>query len=377
MRFLHLFTGRLSETGDTDAIALERKIVRAAADSGVRILGPNGMGLYNPAAGVSFRPDLPKTSGKVAFLSQSGNNAVEAVIRGVGRGLKFGKVANYGNGVDLSPGVLLQYLAEDEDTLAIGAYVEGVPDGRKFFEGLKAAAAKKPVIVHKAGRTAAGAESAASHTAALAGSSEVWSAILRQAGAIEARTQEQLLDLMIAASLLTAPSGTNVAVSGGGGGRSVQAADACEENGLSIVPLPDGIREKVRERAPMLADWIRNPVDQSILAGSGLSSNRLLGMMLEHQAYDFGIANIGEEWFFGRPDAADRLKHSCVRMREVIEATSKPVAVVLGSTETSEEWQKQLVNDARDDLIDNGIAVYPTVERAAASLSAFVRGSSL
>jgi acyl-CoA synthetase (NDP forming) len=368
--FLHLFTGRLSETGDAEAIALEGEIVSMAKDKGVRILGPNGMGLYNPAAGVSFRPDLPKASGAVAFLSQSGNNAVEAVVRGVGRGLRFGKVANYGNGVDLSPGVLLRYLADDQDTSVIGAYVEGVPDGREFFEGLSAAAARKPVIIHKAGRTEAGARSAASHTAALAGSAEVWPAMLRQAGAIEARTQEQLLDLMVAASLLSAPAGTNVAVAGGGGGRSVQSADACEENGLTIVPLPGPIREQVRERAPMLADWIRNPVDQSILAGSGLSSNRLLGMMLEHEAYDLGIANVGEEWFFGRPEAVERLKHSCVRLREVISETEKPVAVVLGATETSEAWQKQLVDEVRDDLLDNGIAVYATVERAAASLSA-------
>ena len=370
--FLHLFTGRLSETGDPEAILLEREIVSAAAASGVRILGPNGMGLYNPSAGVSFRPDLPKAGGSVAFLSQSGNNAVEAVVRGVGRGLRFGKVANYGNGVDLSPGVLLTYLANDDATTVVGAYVEGVPDGRTFFAGLKAAAAKKPVIIHKAGRTQAGAESAASHTAALAGSSQVWSAMLRQAGAIEARTQEELLDLMIAASLLNPPGGPNVAVAGGGGGRSVQSADACEEAGLTVVPLPSTIREQVRERAPMLADWIRNPVDQSILAGSGLSSNRLLGMMLECEEYDFGIANIGEEWFFGRPDAADRLKHSCLRLREVIQETDKAVAVVLGTTETSEAWQKTLVDEVRTDFIDNGLAVFPTVERAAASLSALL-----
>ncbi len=365
VRFLHLFTGRFSETGDAEAAALEREIERQAKDAGVRILGPNGMGLYNPAAGISFRPDLPRESGNVAFLSQSGNNAVEAIVRGAARGLRFGKVANYGNGMDLTPGQLLRYLANDEDTGVIGAYVEGVPDGRGFYEGLQAAAARKRVIIHKAGRTTAGSRAAASHTAALAGTAELWSTALRQAGALEARNQEQLLDLMVGASLLGDLTGKNVAVVGGGGGRSVQSADACEENGLNVVPLPAHVREGVRGRAPQLADWIGNPVDQSILAGSGLSSHGLLEMMLKSDEYDFGIANVGEDWFFGRPDADERLRHACNRLTGVIKASPKPVALVLGATETTVAWQRGLIDSIRDDFVAEGLAVYPSVERAA------------
>ena len=137
--FLHLFTGRLSETGDAEAAALEASIAERAAAAGVRLLGPNGMGLYHPAAGLAFRPDLPREGGNVAFLSQSGNNAVEVVIRGFARGLRFGKVVNYGNGLDLTPGVLLRALADDPETAVIGAYIEGVPNGRDLFEGLRAA----------------------------------------------------------------------------------------------------------------------------------------------------------------------------------------------------------------------------------------------
>lgn len=365
VRFLHLFTGRFSETGDAEAADLERRIAKSAQDAGIRILGPNGMGLYHPAAGISFRPDLPHAAGNVALISQSGNNAIEVVIRGVARGLAFGKVANYGNGVDITPGEILRYLADDDETSVIGGYVEGVPDGRGFFEGLRAAAVRKPVVIHKAGRTAAGARSAASHTAALAGSNELWSAALRQAGAVEARNQEQLLDLLVAASLLPPARGRNAAVVGGGGGRSVQSADACEENGLVIVPLPAAVREKVRARAPQLADWIGNPVDQSILAGSGLSSNGLLELMLDDDAYDLAIANVGEDWFFGRPDAADRLNHACDRLAALIAASPKPVAVVLGATETTNHEHRALIDAIRDRFAGAGIAVFPSVERAA------------
>jgi len=365
VRFLHLFTGRLSETGDESAAHLEREIEARARAAGLRILGPNGMGVYHPAGGVSFRPDLPREGGTLAVISQSGNNAVEVIVRGHARGLRFGKVANYGNGMDLTPGRLLSYLAEDADTAAIGGYVEGVPDGRGIFEGLLAAASRKPVVIHKSGRTPAGARSAASHTAALAGSADLWSTMLRQAGAIEARNQEQLIDLLLGASLLPRATGTNIAVVGGGGGRSVQSADACEENGLTVVPLPDVIRDQVRSRSPALAGWIGNPVDQSILAGSGLSSNGLLELMLASDAYDLAIANVGEDWFFGRPDADERLRHACTRLAAIVAESPKPVAVVLGATESAVAWQRQLVDDIRDGFVARGVAVFPTVERAA------------
>lgn len=374
VRFLHLFTGRFSETGDAAAAELERQIGEAAAAAGVRILGPNGLGVYHPAGGIAFRPDLPRVKGSAALLSQSGNNAVEITVRGVARGLKWGKVANYGNGMDLGPGPLLHYLAEDPETTVIGAYVEGVPDGRGFFEGLRAAAARKPVIIHKAGRTTAGSKAAASHTAALAGSNAVWSAALRQAGAYQACTQDQLLDLMVAASLLPPPRGRRVAVAGGGGGRSVQSADACEEHGLVVVPLPDGVREQVRAKAPMLADWVSNPVDQSILAGSGFSSTALLELMLQSGAYDMGIANVGEDWFLGRPEAPERLKHACNRLATVATASAQPIAVVYGPTENTTPWQRQLLDEVRDELVVRGAAIFPTVERAAWALSQLAPG---
>jgi len=365
VRFLHLFTGRLSETGEESGAELEREIGRQAAAAGVRILGPNGMGLYHPAGAIAFRPDLPQDRGSVAFLSQSGNNAVEVIVRGNARGLRFGKVANYGNGLDVTPGVLLRYLADDDETAVIGAYVEGVPDGRGFFEGLRAAAETKTVIIHKAGRTNAGARSAASHTAALAGTAELWSTVLRQAGALEARNQEQLLDLMLGASLMLPVRGNNVAVVGGGGGRSVQSADACEENGLNVVPLPDALRAELRVKAPQLADWIGNPVDQSILAGSGLSSNGLLEMMLASEAYDVAIANVGEDWFLGRPDAGERLRHACDRLAAIVRGSAKPVCVVLGPTETANAAHRELIDSVREDFVRAGVAVFGSIERAA------------
>ncbi|HCV00631.1 MAG TPA: hypothetical protein DGL25_05465 [Dehalococcoidia bacterium] len=366
--FLHIFSGRLSETGGTEAVALEATIEASARTRGVRLLGPNGLGIYHPAGRIAFRPDLPRASGSVAFLSQSGNNAVEVVIRGSARGLRFSKVANYGNGLDLTPGELLAWLADDSETAVIGAYIEGLADGRGFYEGLKKAASRKPVFIQKAGRSEEGAIAAASHTAALAGESAIWSSMLRQAGAMEAHSQEQLLDLMVAGSLLARPQGRRIAVAGGGGGRSVQSADACASQGLTLPPLSPDVTEYVTEHAPNLANWVRNPVDQSILAGSGLSANAILAKMASSGTYDVGIANVGEEWFLGRPNAGARLRHACKRLRETIATSPIPIAIILGATELSTEWQRQLIDSVRDEFIESELAVFPTIERAAFAL---------
>jgi acyl-CoA synthetase (NDP forming) len=148
----------------------------------------------------------------------------------------------------------------------------------------------------------------------------------------------------------------------------VQSADACEENGLEVVPLPGSVREQCRARAPQLADWVGNPVDQSILAGSGLSSNGLLQLMIESGEYDLAIANVGEDWFFGRPDAGERLRHACTRLAAIATQSEMPVAVVLGATENPIAWQRELVDAIRDELVAAGVAVYPSVERAAWTL---------
>jgi len=152
----------------------------------------------------------------------------------------------------------------------------------------------------------------------------------------------------------------------------VQSADACEENGLTVVQLPAGVRDQVRAKAPPLADWIGNPVDQSILAGSGLSSNGLLELMFGSDSYDMAIANVGEDWFFGRADADERLRHACGRLAAIVTASAKPIAVVLGATESAVSWQRQLVDDIRDSFVAKGVAVFPSVERAAFVLGRLV-----
>ena len=373
--FLHLFTGKLSETGSTNAKMLEEQILQLAKSAHIRLLGPNGMGIHYAASGLSFRPDLPNFQGDIGLLSQSGNNAVELLTRGTARGLKFGKVVSYGNGSDISAAELLEYLGTDRQTNIIAIYMEGLAAGREFFKALKVAAAKKPVVIHKGGRTASGASAAASHTAALAGENAVWESVIRQGGGYVTKTRDETLDLLIALSLLSPIKGKRAAVVGGG--RTVQAADCCEENQIKLPKLPNEVNKIIDERAPSLTNWINNPVDQSILAGSGFSSHGLLSLMLKSTTYDFGIANVGEEWFLGRPDAKKRLKHACIRLIETIKDSTLPVAVIYGATETVQNDQRILLDEMRELLVAENLAVFPTIERATFTIGQLLTTSKL
>lgn len=390
-----MFTGRFSETGEADAIALEQQVMQAAADANIRLVGPNCMGVFDSTSGLSFRPDLPREKGGVAFISQSGNNSVELMLHGAARGLRFSKVVSYGNALDITEADFFEYLAADDETTVVGAYIEGTRDGRRLFEALKTCATKKPVVILKGGRTSSGSRTAASHTAALAGQRQIWSAALSQASAVEVTTFDDLIDMLVAFAFLRNEAGgrapspvtaapslvgsqprPRVGVVGGGGGRAVQSADVCEEAGLAVPKLPAEMREALRAKAPQLADWVDNPVDQSILAGSGFSGARILDMMLEHPDFDALIGNVGEDWVLGRPDAAERMVTLVDRFVEIGNKSRKPLAFVLGEADSLDESKWRAVAGGRQRFIDAQLAVYPTVDRAARSLARFLQCSS-
>lgn len=375
---LQLFTGRFSETGRADARELEERLLEAARAAGVRIIGPNCMGLLYPAEGISFRTDMERRPGPMGFLSQSGNLLFELTHFAGSRGLRFSKAISYGNALDLNESDFLDYFAEDTESRVVGAYIEGVKDGRRFLEALRGAASRKPAVVLKGGRTGAGGRTAASHTAALAGAREVWEAAVTQAGAVSVGTVEEMTDLLIGFAYmkpfrLRGPQGEGgrprLAMVGAGGGRSVLTADLCEELGLSVPPLPEDVERKVAETAPDLAGWVTNPVDQSILAGSGVGGTRVLEWLDESPGIDLLVANIGEPWAFGRPDPEGIIGRLAERFVAFAEKTRKPFAVVMGPSDYPDERRWRIVSEAREKLVAGGVALFPSVERAVRTLA--------
>ena len=330
-----LFTGRLSETGQVDCARLEEDILRRARELGIRLIGPNCMGMYYPKEGISFGYEFPTETGELGMFLQSGGAATEFVYYAALRGIRFSKVISYGNALDINETDFLDYFSKDDETKLIASYIEGVKDGREFFNVLKKATLSKPVIVLKAGRSSSGVKQAASHTASMAGSQKTWETALKQAGAIQARTLEEMTDLVVSFYFLPPIFGTRVGILGGGGGRSVLSADEWEEAGFNVVPLPEKIREEVKKTLPELWwDWIRNPVDLSIFPEKAFASNlsgKIMRMMAESPQFDLIIANLTVGGPFSSREFVAFIGSEVKDIIAISKSGKKPVAVVMNT----------------------------------------------
>ncbi|MBI4641946.1 MAG: CoA-binding protein [Candidatus Tectomicrobia bacterium] len=371
VKAVHYFTARLSETGLPERKAMEEELVQIARRGGVRIVGPNCMGLHYSESGLSFRFDLPQESGPIGFISQSGRNTVELVHRGSGRGLSFSKIVSYGNGCDLNECDFLDYFLHDPETELIAAYIEGVKDGRRFFKVLREVASKKPVIILKGGQTGAGARAVASHTASLAGNFSMWEIACRQAGAINVADMEELADMTLAFLLLSPVQGRRIAVMGGGGGGSVGAADVCERAGLIVPPLPDEIKRELRAIAPEVWTMIGNPIDSSATDGQ-TTFIRAAELLAADKDIDLLMANPGAEWSLDQPENRDDLFQSLEMFINLGKSVAKPMVFILPPGDFGQPWKSQIILELQEVCVRAGYPVYPTIARAAHALSKFV-----
>lgn len=260
-----LFTSGYGESGP-EGLALQQKIVRVAQSGGMRLIGPNGMGLYAPTSGLSFFPDLSRQPGNTALVSHSGSLANILGRMASGRGLYFSKAVSIGNECDLSCPDFFTYFAQDPTVGVIGAYIEGVKDGPAFFAALRKASLVKPVVIWKMGLTREGARAAASHTGALAGSAEIWHAVARQSGVLSVRGFEAFLDALMAFSLLTGSVGRRMAIISGPGGLAVSAAEACSAAGLVMADLGADTKADLAGLMPPTGTSTANPIDVGLTA---------------------------------------------------------------------------------------------------------------
>lgn len=371
---IHLFTARFSETGRPEAAELEQEILRTAKAHGIRIIGPNCMGLYYPSEGISWSEDFPRQSGLAGLASQSGNVASQIVQTAVPRGVHFSKVISYGNAIDFNESDYLEYFAQDPETEVVLMYIEGVKDGRRFFKTLRHAASLKPVVVLKGGRGRAGARAAASHTASLAGAVELWETVVSQAGAVFAEDLSELIDLAASFYFLPQITGRRVGVAGGAGGASVLGADKCEEAGLDVIPLPAELREELRTRGVAIWDWIGNPADISIRVDDDFTPGYMLEIMSRYPHFDFLIPIMRHP--HGRHHEGTAVD-SYLEEYKLKESRRKPLLAVLADREpdTNEDddaWSWQLMRSIKAELIASNIPFYPSIGRAARAADKFV-----
>jgi len=376
VKCVHLFTGRLSETGRSELAELEQEILRKARKSGIRLIGPNCLGLYYPKEGISFGYDCPKEPGSVGLASQSGGGSLNFIYLGSMRGIRFSKVISYGNALDLDESDFLDYFSQDSETKIILMYIEGIRDGKRFFSSLRKATSTKPVIILKGGRGKSGMRAAASHTAALTSSTKIWETMVTQAGAISAQDFNEMADLAVSFYFLPPIRGPRVGIVGGGGGPSVLAADQCEEAGLDVVPLPPEIRRELKSKGNPIWDWIGNPSDSSIVGDAGFSVGDMLTMMDRNQNFDLLIGIIGE----GSPGKKEVINSkrrddvkSYIKAKKDI---SKPLLVMVEekslNIENHNYWRWRVMSEARTKLIAANIPIYPTMARAAKAVGKLV-----
>ena len=377
VKAIHLFTGQLSETGDDEAIALEKEILKKAKEFNIRLIGPNCMGIYYPKGGISFDFDFPKEPGGVGMVMQSGVASIQFIRLASLRGVRFSKVISYGNALDLNETDFLRYLSKDPETKLIACYIEGVKEGRRFLQVLSEASRSKPVIILKGGRTDAGVKAASSHTAALAGSLKTWETAIKQAGAIQARTLEEMVDLVVSFYFLPPILGKRVGIVGGGGGYSVLSADEWEEAGFNLVPLPPEIKEVIRKSLPeKWWEWIGNPIDRSILPDRFDVIEEMLEIMAKSPFFNLIVISPPINAPLPRDEYVKFIRMELEEAYKINREGLKPLIVVLNTgnlgIEDFEDWRWRFFAEEKTRLIAAHIPLYSSSSQAARAISQLV-----
>jgi len=284
VKFAIIFSSGFSEVGNRE---LEDQILKIAKGK-IRILGPNCIGVYSTEAKLGYFNDQPILfKGNVSFVSQSGGLTRFFIWTGYSRGFYVRATVSIGNTIDVSTSELFEYFAQDPKTQIIAAYLESVKEGRDFFTILKTITPYKPVAIMKCGRTAKGKVAAQSHTGAIAGSYEVFAAMVKQAGGIVVENMEELTDVVLGLKTLKdcLPSGTNTAIINTGGGIAVEITDICESNGFSVADLEESTQLALAEILPPVNVIIKNPTD---LGASGFDPE-VLGKVISLLSQDLHI----------------------------------------------------------------------------------------
>ena len=369
---IHVITSGFSESGTEEGKQLEQEISSLARHNGIRVIGPNCMGVYCPKVGLSFSPDFfTMESGPVAFISQSGGNSFYIVREGFRRGIRFSKVISYGNACDVNESDLLEYLASDSDTEIITAYIEGAKDGKRFHRVLKEAAKAKPVIMLKGGAGEAGARAVASHTGVLAGSEKVWDALLRQIGVVRVNSLEELVDTAVTFTRLPLPPGKMLGLLGISGGATVLATDDCTSAGLLIPRLPTEIQDKLRAYLNKggIGVSLNNPVDLSDQGWD--ASYDCAKTMLDYEGIDLLIFQLPLGIF---PHFSPEICSAAIStIEDVIKAhkeSNKPMAIVIHSLVSGETYQLAL--DCEQRCCEAGLPVYHSLTNASKAIARFL-----
>lgn len=355
-----------------EGAALEGQCLEVARAHGVRLLGPNCIGIVDthfPLDTTFLQPPLP-TQGGIGFISHSGAFAASIVDWARNEGFGFSQIISLGNQADINETDMLPMLADDPHTKVIVLYMESVSNGRRFVDVARDTTQRKPVVALKVGRFESGQKAASSHTGALAGSDIAFDAAFEKAGILRVDTAEQMFDWARALESYprrlhtrhperhnsTTRDNNRIAILTNAGGPGVIAADSLEENGMSLAKLGEPTLKALVANLPPAAG-VFNPVDMLASASPGTYAT-CLKLLLEDPHVDAAMVILPPPPMFGAEVVAAKLI-------EVIHRFDKPVVIaLLGST---------LIEEARSSFDHAGVPTYPFPERAASALTALFR----
>ncbi|MFC2062864.1 acetate--CoA ligase family protein [Chloroflexota bacterium] len=258
VKALVVVTAGFAEIGG-EGIERERELAQIAKDAGIRIVGPNCLGISNAEVNLNALP-LPFTKGSMTLLAQSGNTTIDIEFLARRRGLGFNKIITFGNQTDIKFYEYMDYVAKDVDSKVVLLYIEAVKEGAFFLDAAKRLTCKKPVVAIKAGGSKTGSKSIRSHTAALATSDVIYDAVFRQSGIFRVSEPQDLIDVGQAMVSLPLLNGNSIAILTDGGGHAAMTCDAVEKFGLDVPTLKSETQAKLREIL-MPQSITSNPID--------------------------------------------------------------------------------------------------------------------
>ncbi len=355
-----IISGGFRETGTEEGAKLEEEIREIAEKNGIRIIGPNCLGIYDNWSGVDtfFLPDEKMRRpprGPISFISQSGAFASALLDWMAYRGIGISRAISYGNKIDVDDIDLLEYLGNDDKTGLIIMYLEGLKTGRgrQFIETARKVSLKKPIIIYKAGKTSRGGQAAASHTAALAGNYQLYKAAIKQAGLIEATSFDEIMDL--SKILLTQPlmKGNRVYVVTDAGGVGVMLTDALTMQGFELPRTPNDLKKELRSILPPHC-IVENPID---LTGDA-DDNRYIKVLEKLLPRD----DVDAVVVVALPQIPGLKGKIFDYLIEAKKKYGKPMVTIMIGSEEAEKFKEYLEN--------NGIPAFESPERAAIALRA-------
>ena len=361
-----MFTSGFAESRSEEGIELQGQITKMARESGLVLIGPNCMGLYNPRLGVRFGADQAKVDdGVVTVVSQSGGHAggLASSCHAAGVGIRM--VVSFGNGVILENEDWLEYFIDDDETRIIAMYIEGIRDGRSFFKRLREATPKKPVLVWKGGQTEAGKRATSSHTGAIGESMDTWDAVIRQAGAVRADNLEEATDALKALGCLPPVTGLNVGLTGGTGGQSVSMTDAFSKAGLRVPLFSQDSLDRLGAIMQVVGASFYNPID---IGGVNREHfDEILDIWAHDPNVDTLMMQFSPQIYRRGREAAEEQVSQFISLKATVD---KPLMAVIYTGDPFGDGEAYQAMEGW--LRAAGIPTYPTYERAARALKKVV-----